>query len=422
MACSYMLADFVQLLQQIIPRSPKTFSYYTMLLAFVPAILGLASTVHGSSIEQRKAPVCNDQVSITVSASAPNLAIPASFNLSQINSTADAQAFASQVYNTPTTISTGTYTIRGRFCEPAVYNASRQNTLQVLVHGIAETRYYWSGADSNGKVYGTEYSWQDYASSEGYPTFAIDRLCNGKSDMPSGIFACQLPLNAEVIHQVILQARAGGISGRAFTNIVYVGHSLGSLIGNVLGRKYPKDVDTYVLTGHTDNLAVGLLGTIIAPGFIPAILADPARFATYLDLSYVSFTIPRGYEGSTYFGDYDRSIVANEFANKGTTTVGEAFTALLGNLPAKELTVPVLVLNGIQDEIFCANSVTDPLVGFRGNCGVGDASKSAATKKLYPSAKFEYFQVDQTGHLQAYHRSAPAQFKAAHEFLARSGF
>lgn len=229
-------------------------------------------------------------------------------------------------------------------------------------------------------------------------------------------------MNAEVAHQIILQARTGAISGRAFSNIIYVGHSLGSLIGNVLGRKYPNDVDTYVLTGHTGDLIVGLLGTIIAPGFIPAILADPARFATYLDLSYFSFTIPRGYEGIAYFGDYDRSIVANEVANRGTTTVGEAFTALLGNLPANEITVPVQILNGIQDQIFCANFVTDPLVGFLGNCGVGDASKSAAASKLYPNAKFEYFQVDQTGHLQVYHRSAQAQFKAAHDFLARSGF
>jgi hypothetical protein len=35
---------------------------------------------------------------------------------------------------------TGTYTIAARYCEPEVYNASRHDTLQFLVHGLSYTR------------------------------------------------------------------------------------------------------------------------------------------------------------------------------------------------------------------------------------------------------------------------------------------
>lgn len=108
-----------------------------MLASLLPAIFALALAAHSNPIEQRAAPICNDNTAITVSATAPNLAIPASFNLSQTDSASGSEAFASQVFNAPTTTLTGTYTIRGRFCEPAVYNTSRHNTLQLLIRGIA---------------------------------------------------------------------------------------------------------------------------------------------------------------------------------------------------------------------------------------------------------------------------------------------
>jgi hypothetical protein len=41
----------------------------------------------------------------------------------------------------------GTYSIHARYCEPENYVKSRQNTLQVLVHGITYTRNCKSGAE-----------------------------------------------------------------------------------------------------------------------------------------------------------------------------------------------------------------------------------------------------------------------------------
>lgn len=50
--------------------------------------------------------------------------------------------------------------------------------------------------------------------------------------------------------------RAGEIEsvGRGFGKVVYVGHSLGSIIGNALTVKYPGAVEGVVLTGFSKKV------------------------------------------------------------------------------------------------------------------------------------------------------------------------
>lgn len=55
----------------------------------------------------------------------------------------------------------------------------------------------WSGGAYPGFGFNDpEYSWVDYASQEGYPTLAIDRLGNGNSSHPNGITEVQCPAQA----------------------------------------------------------------------------------------------------------------------------------------------------------------------------------------------------------------------------------
>jgi pimeloyl-ACP methyl ester carboxylesterase len=120
-----------------------------------------------------------------------------------------------------------------------------------------------------------------YASHQGYPTLAIDRLGNGDSDHPDPILVVQMPAHAEIAHGVVQLAKAGTSPlPRAFDKVIYVGHSFGSLIGNLMNEKYPDAVDATVLTGWSDNFVIA--GIPIALGLVtlPAPEVDRRSLAT----------------------------------------------------------------------------------------------------------------------------------------------
>ena len=142
---------------------------------------------------------------------------------------------------------------------------SRAQTLQILIHGpwvlphlasnvqlasdlfsVAYTRSYWFGL-----YYSQSNSWVDYAASLGYATLSIDRLGNGLSDHPDPIVDVQLSYQAEELHQIILQARAGLIpeTNTNFNRIVVVGHSLGSRGGEWPQRQVPCRCTRYATHG-----------------------------------------------------------------------------------------------------------------------------------------------------------------------------
>lgn len=285
------------------------------------------------------------------------------------------------------------------------------------------SKNYWSGLFPPGQSFnGSEYSWVDYAAKEGYPTLAIDRLCSGESSKPNGLLDCQIPLNAEVLFSVIQAARSGQVAGRKFDKILYISHSLGSVIGNYLAMEHPDAVEAYVLTGFTPMLAVGALGTVIAGGFAPDAVARPTKAAT-LDPTYLFGANTAGTKGLIYFKSFTEQVFDIDRQTEGTTTVGEFATALLGQATIKGYTGPLLALNDQNDQIFCARNPLDPLVGYRGECGSGNDSYTAQVGKLYPNARaFAWKNIPATGHSINYHYTAQQTFQAAHEFLEAQGF
>lgn len=106
---------------------------------------------------------------------------------------------------------------------------------------------------------------------QGYPTLAIDRLGCGNSSHPDPILVVQTPAEVEVIHQIILKARARTISpaGRAFNKVILAGHSYGSIVGNALNVEYPNDVDATILTGFSSTYRTAIVGSKLFP-FLPS--------------------------------------------------------------------------------------------------------------------------------------------------------
>lgn len=136
---------------------------------------------------------------------------------------------------------------------------------------------------------------------------------------------CQINANIEVIHQIILKARKGYLpnSKRSFSEIIFVGHSYGSIIGNSLHAKYPKDCDAAVLTGWTALSEVPEYDPVFANSIVPAAQALPSKYG-HLNLSYLLINSSVTFQGRFYWpGYYDPALFDLDYSLRGTIGAGE---------------------------------------------------------------------------------------------------
>lgn len=316
----------------------------------------------------------------------------------------------------------GTYNISGRYCTPtatpAGAPASRSKTLQVLLHGIPYNKDYWQGLHfpDNAK----RYSWVDYATAQGYPVLSVDNLGKGNSSKPDAITVCQQALETELIREVILKARTGQIPQvpRA-DKVVFVGHSVGSVLGNGIATRYPKAFDAAILTGYTHTLAQSVIGLLLDV-IEPASIQNPSKFGS-LSPAYLTFASVEG-KRNTYYsaeGDFDPALPQYDISTaQDTVTLGEILTAFTGEQRAPDFHGDVFVVTGNQDALFCSlgsRAITTP------DCGSGNSSLPARSKDFWPNANYDYF-IPVGGHAVTLHYSAQEQFKQSHDFLAKSGY
>ena len=169
------------------------------------------------------------------------------------------------------------------------------------------------------------YSWIAYASKQGYPTLAIDRLDYGNSSKPDPVNVVQVPIHVEVVHALvqIIRGFPNLYLSRAFPTIVYVGHSYGSIIGNGVNAKYPYDIDVTVLTDFS-RTSVGF------PGVLASIVPEPANTVNPTDYG----TLPSGYLEATnqsgvkfaFFGptgSYSPGLAIYDYSMRGTISIGD---------------------------------------------------------------------------------------------------
>lgn len=312
----------------------------------------------------------------------------------------------------------GNETIAATYCEPLVTNPSRQNTLQLLVHGVTYTRDYWRGTPSHYQP--ENYSWVEYALSQGYPILAIDRLGNGISSHPDPIATLQVPYHVRALHALIDRIKAGTIAAmpRKFRCVIFVGHSLGSIIGNNLMAQFPQDAAAAILTGFSKQALPSLL-TIALVVPLPADVLDTQHYGD-LSPGYLASSSYSGRRSAFYAGQFDPHIYDLDWSTQGTFGVAEAVTGILGFTTAPNYSGPVFVQSGILDAIFCAPAI--PLLG-QPDCGSGRGGLLDQTRQLFPaSTNYEYSALPKTGHDINFHYSAHRAFVEAHTFLSSAGF
>lgn len=229
--------------------------------------------------------------------------------------------------------------------------------VQVLTHGITYDHRYWNIADPENPEADT-YSWEAAANKAGYATAAIDRIGNGGSSHPLSTFV-DITSNATALHNVVQALRAGDVEGQkaAFDEVALVGHSYGSFTSMIAASRF-KDVDAVMLTGFTHKVNTRTPVNIETSNY-PAVL-DPQFAGEPLDPGYIT---PRpGTHRGLYYApstDVDPRIIERDEATKGTVTQSELANYLIVENTPLQIDVPVFIINGDKDGIFCNQELPD---------------------------------------------------------------
>lgn len=318
------------------------------------------------------------------------------------------------IYNTaPNTTREGTYTFAGQYCKA---HGNRHSALQVLAHGSCYTKEYWDrGAWGNLSI---QNSWQRFAAEQGYSTLAVDRICNGDSSRPDPQLDCQLTTSIEAFHLLFSALRKGTASRQIPIpkELIFVGHSAGSITVSNHVQKYPRDVDTAVLTGWPSGPIAGVFAAAyqarhnisppvspaLSPSYFPAKIGDPARFAT-LNQGYIIST-NASYRSIGYSGSYDPSYPYFDNLSRGTFPLGEI--SYIGAYSFPAFKGRVIIATGDLDRTAWAD---------------GDVIEDA--RAAFPSASsFDWIHALDSGHIVNYHRSASNTYRKIFQTLRSRRF
>jgi pimeloyl-ACP methyl ester carboxylesterase len=285
------------------------------------------------------------------------------------------------------------------------------NAVQILTHGITYDHRYWNIADPANPDADT-YSWEAAAAKAGYATASIDRIGNGESSHPLSTFV-DITSNSTALHDVVQALREGKIDGQqgGFDKVALVGHSYGSFTSMIEASRF-RDVDAVILTGFSHKVDIGTPVNIETSDY-PALL-DPQFTGANLDPGYIT---PRpGTHRGLYYApstDVDPRIITRDEATKGTVTQSELVNYPLVEATPLKVNVPVFIINGSKDGIFCSQQPLD----------LGTDCSSAERvvqqeKPFFPQApSVDAYVVKGPGHdLNAFYQ-APEAFGASMDWL-----
>jgi hypothetical protein len=276
------------------------------------------------------------------------------------------------------TVASQTGTVDGTLCTPP-----GASTVQLLVHGWTYNQNYfeWPYDPST-------YSYAQAANSAGYATLAIDRIGDGGSMQPLSLFDT-LFANVRIIH-LWAQALRDGAFGTAFSQVVGVGHSLGSIMVSVDAGDYPGDFSAMITTGfaHDINFANAIAQVLLNDY---AAMDDPKFSSTVTDPFYYT-SIPGTRQIFYAPGAYSPQVLAVDEQLKDVDSLVDLATVAdyVIDDANRNTNIPVLDVNGQNDPLFCS-------------AGAADCSSSAALaaweRPFYgPDATVQADVLPDTGH------------------------
>jgi pimeloyl-ACP methyl ester carboxylesterase len=274
----------------------------------------------------------------------------------------------------------------------------RRSELQILVHGANSDHRYWDFP-----VDPHRYSYVKWAAEHGHATLMIDRIGCGASTHPPGT-ETTIEAQADTLHQVVTAMRGGLADSPAFSRIVLVGASLGSVVAGVEAATYT-DVDAVVLTAYLPKEAGQLSEEQLVGLFQPAVTRRP-ELRGLIDEGYV---VPLDGMGESWMyraGAVDEDVIATAEQIAGTSTLSELAGATKAGATVRQSAIPTLVLVGQYDPLMFGPDETD--------------SSQSARRVAEESAKnFEFQIVPDTGHPINLHYTAHDAFQRTHEWIDR---
>jgi pimeloyl-ACP methyl ester carboxylesterase len=271
------------------------------------------------------------------------------------------------------------YSIAGEMCATPRELVSGE-TVQLLIHGATYNQTYWDF----GTIDGVRYSYARDVAAAGYPTFAIDEIGAGQSSHPPSA-DITIQAAAYVAHEAVQDLRDGAIGGRPFGKVIEVGHSLGSLTAWVEAATY-HDVAGAIITGaaHAES---SFVATEFASDVSPAI-GEPAGYLT---------TVP-GTRAALFYNaaDSDPKVIAQDEDTKDVVSDTEYSTgvSLLQSTLTQQITVPVLVMLGGDDNLFCGPEVD----GATFSCSSGQEVASEEAPYYAAQAQLRACVIPDSGH------------------------
>ncbi len=295
-------------------------------------------------------------------------------------------------------------TIAGTYCEPLAW-ATGQHEADVLTPGASYNRAYWDWP-----VDPALYSYVDKTLAAGRATFDYDRIGTGASSHPLSL-DITISTDAYVLHQIVNWLR----SSLGYTQVNLIGHSLGSVIAIQEAGVY-HDATRLVVTGllHVPSVGVGFAAAL--ESLLYPALEDPEFLGQGLDLGYLT-TLPGDRITDFYSSSADPAVEAYDEAHKDLVSLTDLATlattwALPPGLNASDsITVPVLVVVGDQDAIFC----TDPPLL---DCGQPAQLQAAEVLYYANAASLAVATIPGTGHDIALHPTAGQSFGLINAWIA----
>lgn len=220
--------------------------------------------------------------------------------------------------------------------------AFNPDTLVIMVPGATETSDYFE----------FEYKSETYNSAlylrrRGYSTLTVDRLGTGKSGKPLSRKITTVA-QSTALHTLIQEVRDGKL-GWTPTNIVVLGHSIGSMIAIVTQSIY-RDIDALVLTGYAHAPASEPIIAALYSTFIPAPdsteLHDDGYDPGYLTHAPLPPEPTATPPDVTQYARSIMSVVSGNEADAVHLTVESRLTDLID--------IPVFLGVGGNDAIFCS--------------------------------------------------------------------
>jgi hypothetical protein len=299
------------------------------------------------------------------------------------------------------------WNVAATYCQPFRW-ARGAHEVDVLTHGATYTGAYWDWEQQPDL-----YSYVGKTLTSGRATVAYDRIGNGASTVPTAAADITMASDAYVLHQLIVVLHALG-----YRHINSISHSYGVGVAlaeatttylNSRGEPDGVKANALVLTGYLHRPS----NPLVTAGNYPA-NQDPDWPVT-LDGQYLT-TRP----GARLYGFHtptsDPAVVAYDEDHKDLVSL----TGLLGFLGARGVpaagnisnlvTVPVLVVNGQLDAIFCL----DPAVF---NCADVDAVKANEAPFYGAASSFELKTVAGSGHDLTLHQSANVSYGYINDWI-----